>query len=116
MMQNFTFWFKSYWSFFRPTTAFIDIESWLNSFPLDECIRIKEIVRCIYETHKETILKEWESTKLMDGFEFLAENKHNDDVDEELFLRNGIEELMLESSKISQDGELTQNGDSKWIC
>ena len=60
---------------------------------------------------KETILKRWEKTKLMVGMELLAETENNADVEEELFLRNRIEELMLESSEGSQDGEVTQKGD-----
>ena len=60
---------------------------------------------------KETILKRWEKTILMVGMELLAETENNADVEEELFLRNGIEELMLESSERSHDGEVTQNGD-----
>ena len=77
-------------------------KSWLNSLPLDEVpsrwTRVKEFVRCINTTNKDTILKGWQKT-LTEGLDFDDELFGSEDNQEELLLQSEMEALIIENDR-----------------
>ena len=89
-------------------------KKWLNRLPENNCTKkwdkIQELVRTIWTTEKETILKAWEKTKLTTDFDF-DQKLENADVEEEFILQMEMEKLMIDDFRNddeSSEDEITE--------
>ena len=74
--------------------------------------QIKEYVKIINTTEKETILKGWEKTKLSGGFD-LDEQRLDPDFGEEFLLSELMKDLILEREEVEdENGLLTDESGS----
>ena len=91
-------------------------KAWLNNLSINESpkrwTQIKEYVKIINTTEKQTILKGWEKTKLSGGFD-LDEQMRDPDFEEEFTLSELMKDLMLEEEAVeAENGLLTDESES----
>ena len=92
-------------------------KTWLNNLPVDEnpprWTRIKEFVRVVKTTSKETVLKGWKKTRLAEGFDYHDEVLQNPETEVEFLLQAGMEDLMLdaESERLKENGDISDSAE-----